>query len=280
MRGVMRNKRNGFTTRILREDRGYRTWELRSRDSIYRVQGSGVGSHVASPSYPVGRDKSGPYDPPVKLRGKGSRATLFRVLLCGCILELLYLVIVALAPLPGLRLSSSPLVTAWPWTLVPSHLLFPGAWASGSSSSISSPSNWTHLVLLSLTLIAATGVFAGAGWSILRLQNTNSATTRWLLLLLARATLFGLTLLLQPALFSDDVFTYIFSGRILTIYHADPMNTAPIQFAHDPYLQWVISGRNAPNIYGPLWLIIASLLVGIGNGPVATLLLFKGLALL
>ncbi len=276
MRGVMRNKRNGFTTRILREDRGYRTWELRRRDSIYRVQGSGVGSHVASPPYPVGRDKSGPYDPPVKLRGKGSRATLFRVLLCGCILELLYLLIVALAPLPGLRLSSSPLVTAWPWTLVPSHLLFPGAWAS---SSISSPSDWTHLVLLSLTLIAATGVFAGAGWSILRLQNNNSATTRWLLLLLAGATLFGLTLLVQPALFSDNVFTYIFSGRILAIYHADPLNTAPIQFPADPYLRWVGSGRYTPNIYGPLWLCIASLLVSIGKGPVATLLLFKGVAM-
>ncbi len=192
MRGVMINKRNGFTTRILREDRGYRA--------------SGVGSHVASPPYPVRRDKSGPYDPLVKLRDKGSRATLFRILLCGCILELLYLVIVALAPLPGLRLSSSPLVTAWPWTLVPSHLLFPGAWVSGSPSSISSPNDWTHLVLLTLTLIAATGVFAGAGWSILRLKNNNSATTRWLLLLLAGATLFGLTLLVQPALFSDNVF--------------------------------------------------------------------------
>src|SRR5437588_1594714 len=202
MRGVMRSKRNGFTTRILREDRGYRTWELRRRDSIYRVQGSGVGSHVASPPYPLGHDKSDPYDLPIKLKGKGSRATLFRVLLCGCILELLYLVIVALAPLPDLHLSSSPLVTAWPWTLVPSHLLFPGAWASGSSSSISSPNNWTHLVLLTLTLIAATSVFAGAGWSILRLQNNNSATTRWLLLLLSGATLFCLTLLVQPALFS------------------------------------------------------------------------------
>src|SRR5436305_13182001 len=166
MRGVVRNKRNAFTTRILREDRGYRTWELRRRDSIYRVQGSGVGSHVASPPYPLGHDKSDPYDPPVKLRGKGSRATLFRVLLCGCILELLYLVIVALSPLPDLRLSSSPLATAWPWTLVPSHLLFPGAWASGSSSSITSPSNRTNLVMISLTLITATCLLAVPGLSI------------------------------------------------------------------------------------------------------------------
>ena len=39
------------------------------------------------------------------------------------------------------------------------------------------------------------------------------------------------------------------------------------------------SGRYTPNIYGPLWLCIASLLVSIGKGPVATLLLFKGVAM-
>src|SRR5260370_27514646 len=47
----------------------------------------------------------------------------------------------------------------------------------------------------------------------------------------------------------------------------------------DPYLRWIGSGRYTPNIYGPLWLCIASLLVSIGNGPVATLLLFKGAAM-
>ena len=235
---------------------------------------------------------------------------LLPLLIPACILELLYLVILALAPLPELHLASSPLADAWPWTLALSHLLFPGAWSSSNAS------EWLYPLLLGGTLIALTGTYALAirdtfrrldgrpqgsppnpppppplrkRWarsqklfseSIQRMQSTNSTSLRWLFLLLGGALVFGLTLLLQPALFSDDVFTYIFSGRILTIYHAAPMNTAPIQFAHDPYLQWVISGRNAPNIYGPLWLIIASLLVGIGNGLVATLLLFKGLALL
>ncbi len=81
-------------------------------------------------------------------------------------------------------------------------------------------------------------------------------------------------------LFSDDVFTYIFSGRILTIYGVDPLNTAPGQFLSDPYLPWVISGRSTPNIYGPLWLCIVAILVRISNDPLITLLLFKGVTLL
>jgi len=269
--GVMRNKRNSFTTRALPENK---------RDGR-KSQLDDKGNLTGNPNRATTRDR--PYydneltHPQRTIVGAipCGRPAMLPVLLCGCILELLYLVIVALAPLPGLHLSSSPLVTAWPWTSIPSHLLFPRAW----TSSIPSPYDWPHLVLLSLTLVALTGVYAFAVWSILRLHN-NHASTPWLLLLLAGTTLFGLTLLFQPALFSDNVFTYIFSGRILTIYHADPLNTAPIQFPFDPYLRWVGSGRYTPNIYGPLWLFISSLLVSIGNGPVATLLLFKGVGLL
>src|SRR6202022_868957 len=94
----------------------------------------------------------------------------------------------------------------------------------------------------------------------------------WLYLLLGGALLFGITLLFQPKLFSDDVFTYIFSGRILTIYGADPLNTAPDHYLADPYLVWVLSGRSAPNIYGPLWICVAAFLAGISNVPVLSLL--------
>jgi hypothetical protein len=100
------------------------------------------------------------------------------------------------------------------------------------------------------------------------------------MLLLGGAFLFSLTLLVQPKLFSDDVFVSILSGRILAVYHTDPLNAAPIQFSADPYFPWVISGRNTANILGPLWLCIASALVSIGRGPIGTLLVFKGLAIL
>src|SRR6266853_1393899 len=81
----------------------------------------------------------------------------YTLLLCGCILELLYLLIVALAPLPGLHLSSTPLAAAWRWTLLPSRIIFPGAWASPGYY-------WMHVVLFSVTLIAITGIYAYAVW--------------------------------------------------------------------------------------------------------------------
>src|SRR5712691_7923271 len=190
------------------------------------------------------------------------------------LLEVLYLLIVALSSLPQLHLSSSPLATAWPWTLLPLRLFSP---TSGTSSG----QDWPYLTLLSVTLVSLAGIYALAVRGVIRWRDAaKAATTRWLFVLLAGAALFCLTLLFQPTLFSDDVFTYIFSGRILAVYHADPLNTAPIQFPADPYLRWLGSGRYTPNIYGPLWLCIASLLVSIGKGPVATLLLFKGVAML
>ncbi len=197
--------------------------------------------------------------------------SLLTVLVTAGILEVLYLLLVALSPLPALHLKGTPLPEALPWTLLPSRLLFPGA-------SMGMADKAGLFALLSLTLAALMGVYAFLAWHISKVSTVISS--RWLLLLLAGALLFGITLLFQPDLFSDDVFTYIFSGRILSIYHADPLNTAPIQFPVDPYLPWVISGRWTPNIYGPLWLLIASLLVSISNGPVMTLLLFKGVALL
>lgn len=190
------------------------------------------------------------------------------------ILELLYLLVVALSPLPGLRLSSTPLGEAWSWTLVPSHVLL-----LAITPLIQSP-NARALVpslLLGLTFSGLAVLYACA-LGVVRHLDTRSAR-RSLFFLLGGACIFGLTLLLQPRLFSDDVFTYIFAGRLLAVYGADPMNTIPIQFPADPYLTWVISGRDTTNIYAPLWLYISSLLAGISNNPVISLLLFKGLAL-
>ncbi len=203
---------------------------------------------------------------------------LYELLIFGCLLVLLYLLIIALSPLPGLHLSGTPISAALPWTLIPSHLLFPSAWSAATASIPAH--DWPHLVLLGVTIGALAATYAYTVRKVRLLSIDANKAMRWLLVLLIGTLVFGLLLLLQPALFSDDVFTYIFSGRILTVYHADPLNTAPFQFPGDPYLQWVISGRSMPNIYGPLWLCIASVLVSIGNGPVATLLLFKGLALL
>ncbi|QBD81508.1 hypothetical protein EPA93_38280 [Ktedonosporobacter rubrisoli] len=204
---------------------------------------------------------------------------LFPLLIVG-IFELLYLLMVALSPFPGLHLSDTPLVKAWPWTLLPSHVL------AGILQPFMQASLRHELfspMLLGLTFIGLTATYLWAIIAALRMQRSGAgakADYRWLVFLLASVLLFGLTLLFQPLLLSDDVFTHIFSGRLLVIYGVDPLNTAPRQFPHDPYLQWVLSGRDAPNIFGPLWLCIAALLASISNYPPTSLLLFKGTILL
>jgi hypothetical protein len=202
------------------------------------------------------------------------------LLFAGIMLELLYLLIFALVPLPGLHLYSTPLPDVWPWTLAPSHWLFPESWSTPVSGY-----DLPHLFLFGATLLGLVGTYTLVGILAARAKRAGHTTNcGWLLLLVGGVFVFGATLLFLPSLFSDDVFAYIFSGRILSIYHLDPLNTAPFQFPGDPYLRWVISGHGAPNIYGPLWLCITSLLVGasasLNAGPVATLLLFKGVALL
>lgn len=197
------------------------------------------------------------------------------VLLLICAFEIFYLLLVALAPLPLLQLNATPLAAALPWVLIPYHLLQP---LFGVAATVSSSEAWVPLLILGLTLLALMIVYGLAIVDALNLSKRYSVTssTRWLLLLLGGALLFGLTLLLLPKLFSDDVFTYIFSGRILTVYGADPLNTAPSQFPSDPYLAWIRAGRSSPNIYGALWLCVTSFLVGLDANPTFTLLLFKG----
>jgi hypothetical protein len=193
----------------------------------------------------------------------------------GSVLELLYLLVFALSPLSTAIKRVSPMASAWPWTLALTQLLFHRSWSSSGGYADSG----LYFLLLGLTFIALSSVYLYAVRRVFHTTSKIHITSRWLILPLLGATIFGVTLLFLPALFSNEVYSYIFSGRLLTIYHVDPMNAAPAQFQQDPYLAW-ISQPNAPNIYGPLWMIIASLLAGMGNSPVATLLLFKGLVLL
>ncbi len=202
-------------------------------------------------------------------------------LLYLCVFELGYLLLFALSAFPGLHLYATPIAAAWSWTLLPSHVLLP---LFSSLVSASPNREWFSPLLLGITLLILTGTYACAIVSTLQRKDDSSEPEhhrfRYLALLLGGAFLFSLTLLLQPKLFSDDIFTSIFSGRILAVYHADPLNTAPVRFPSDAYLSWVIAGRNTPNIFGPLWLCLASGLVALGRGPVETVLLFKGIAIL
>jgi hypothetical protein len=197
----------------------------------------------------------------------------FRSLLMHiCIGEIFYLLFVFLSPLPGFHLTSTPIVDAFPWMLFLSRRLI------ALTGNLLKQYNWISFILIGMTFLGLFGTYAGALTRTLHTTNREKYSRYSLYFILSGAVLFSFTLLFQPMLLSDDVFTYIFSGRILAIYHANPLNTAPQQFPSDPYLFWTISGRGSPNIYGPLWLCISTLLASISNSPLISLFLFKGLA--
>ncbi|BCL78189.1 hypothetical protein ccbrp13_06540 [Ktedonobacteria bacterium brp13] len=67
----------------------------------------------------------------------------------------------------------------------------------------------------------------------------------------------GLAYTLLPVLTSQDVLSYIAYGRMVVIYHLDPIVNAPSAIHHDyiiRYLYWV----NQPSVYGPVWTMLVS----------------------
>jgi alpha-1,6-mannosyltransferase len=72
-------------------------------------------------------------------------------------------------------------------------------------------------------------------------------------------------MLLAPPLFSTDVFSYQFYGRIGATYHANPYLAGPVALHLDP-LYWYIGQRwiYAPTVYGPLFTALSGLLAPLG----------------
>lgn len=76
----------------------------------------------------------------------------------------------------------------------------------------------------------------------------------WILL---PVLLFSVPLVLMPAMFSMDVYLYMFYGRIISTYGENPMLLAPIRFAGDPHLEWFRWWKPLPSAYGPVWLMLS-----------------------
>lgn len=218
----------------------------------------------------------------VKERASGQHAgrrfqwSLFLLCLAG-IFEIFYLLLFIVSPLPGLHLSSTPLAEQWAWTLQPARML---ASLLDMPITPSSGGEWLSPLLLAIALLGLMGTYACAIIVTHHQWKRESATPRLLLMLLGSVLLFGCTLLFQPRLLSDDVFTYMLSGRMLAVYGANPLSAVPRDFPGDPYLRWVLSGHDTQNIFGPLWLLVAALLAKISSIPATSLLLFKSFALL
>lgn len=206
-----------------------------------------------------------------------SRFRLVHLVLAGAVLEIWLLALFSVAPLSVLEFTPSPLAARWPGLLAPARWFFPLAWSQG----VADPAvYWPQLVLLALLFY---GAAVTAGLAVYLAQRLGPPTGRHLLLVLAGAVVFGVTLLLIPAFPSQDIFSYIIYGRISVIYHASPLTAIPSQFPNDPVLPYVF-WQDTRSVYGPVWLALSDglthLAQGLGGGLAVSALLFKLVAFL
>ncbi len=98
-------------------------------------------------------------------------------------------------------------------------------------------------------------------------------TVAWL------AVAYHVVVLLLPLLFSRDVYSYAYYGRIAATYHANPYVATPADFPGDVLAlyvgpKWV----DTPAVYGPLWTQVSALVVRAADDVASLIEVFRLLA--
>lgn len=89
----------------------------------------------------------------------------------------------------------------------------------------------------------------------------------------------NLIVLMLPLLFSRDVYSYAFYGRIAGVYHANPYVWTPVDFSHDAL--WPLVGPkwvDTPAVYGPLWTSISNVLARLIREPAQLVIAYRWIA--
>jgi hypothetical protein len=116
---------------------------------------------------------------------------------------------------------------------------------------MSLPALYRVELVVVLALLLAVYVLA------LRAARLDPHPRRALAAVLAGIVAFSLPLVFAPYLLSRDVYSYIIYGRMAALYGANPALTAPIAYASDPYFSFLISWKDTPSVYGPVWALIS-----------------------
>ena len=93
------------------------------------------------------------------------------------------------------------------------------------------------------------------------------------------AVVYHVVVLALPLLFSRDVYSYSFYGRIAAIYHANPYVRTPVEFARDPL--WPLVGPkwvDTPAVYGPLWTQISAAMAHVIHHPAGMVKAYRWIA--
>ncbi len=125
--------------------------------------------------------------------------------------------------------------------------------------------------------VLAMALAAGAFLLVLREAWRGTIPLRTVIVL---AIAYHVLLLALPLLFSRDVYSYAFYGRIAGTYHANPYVATPSDFPHDllaPYVgpKWV----RTPAVYGPLFTLLSSFIARLFTSVSAMIVVFRLIAI-
>ncbi len=163
----------------------------------------------------------------------------------------------AVLPLGGLWFHTALLTQLGSWTLLPTHLLFPG-WAVSSTITSAHPTpppvplSWEQVPFLLTAFLLIFLLY------LLALRRLPQYIVAYRYILFS-TSLLGVLYLLIPVVTSPDIFSYIAYARMGVIYHLNPLTTLPTAILSDPvyvHLYW----NTQPSAYGPTWVGISSLL--------------------
>lgn len=90
------------------------------------------------------------------------------------------------------------------------------------------------------------------------------------------AVAYHLALLSLPLLFSRDVYSYAFYGKIAAVYHANPYVATPADFPSDALAGFVgPKWFDTTAVYGPLWTQLSALVVRAVDGVASLIVVFR-----
>ncbi len=125
----------------------------------------------------------------------------------------------------------------------------------------------------------ATVAFAAVAFLlVLREAWRGNVSLRTLLLL---AVAYHIVVLFLPLLFSRDVYSYAYYGRIASTYHANPYVSTPSDFPRDPLAAFVgPKWASTPAVYGPAFTMLSSAITRVVHSLPGVIAAFRWLAAL
>jgi len=138
----------------------------------------------------------------------------------------------AVLPLGGLWFHTALLTQLGSWTLLPTHLLFPG-WAVSSTITSAHPTpppvplSWEQVPFLLTAFLLIFLLY------LLALRRLPQYIVAYRYILFS-TSLLGVLYLLIPVVTSPDIFSYIAYARMGVIYHLNPLTTLPTAILSDP----------------------------------------------